>query len=236
VIETGGSLADLSDKQFRAWAPKGIGELRQLMLFRWDPDQLSTDFPVSEDHYEGIARTVVLGLRMGDDRARFERRLDHQQETPGWVRADPSVLDRLWHLTNDWLPRSLAHWWPAHIESTERALPFHFDLLGYDDAAQQMTRAEWLEASVKVAESMASEAGAANMRTDDEFVAARSIQEVLLALRRSLAGDAEAGYRWSTPEVDFVLRVCQDDDLHVSSERPLPRSAGLSVTKALLRT
>jgi hypothetical protein len=66
--------------QFTAWWKQtGERELRQLLYWRWDPLNVSTEFPYTWGEYDGYAPQIVSALRRGatgDDIAAALRELE----------------------------------------------------------------------------------------------------------------------------------------------------------------
>src|SRR3954469_17567813 len=64
---TSGEDSDtLTAEQFAAWwRATGEHELRQVLLWRWDPLGVAEHFPNTADEYDGYAPQVVQALRKG---------------------------------------------------------------------------------------------------------------------------------------------------------------------------
>jgi hypothetical protein len=104
--------ADLTREQFaRWWRETGERELRQVLLWRWDPIGVSDSFPNAADEYDGYGPGVVALLRAGaseDDVA------DHlgfvERETMGLPADDPAQRAKVAQLLMGWFANSVDSW------------------------------------------------------------------------------------------------------------------------------
>lgn len=228
-------LCVLSDLEFRTWCPTAVEQLAQLLLFRWDPDQVADEFPQSLDHYEGLAHSLILGLRMGDDLAVFKKRMRNQRRLDAPAGCDDESLDRLWFLAHQWLPRSLAHWWNGYAFQGHSSLPYSYNLI--DDSETNRSHGDWVTINIAIAQRMASEASVTELRSAITLPP-RPVPEALDQIRHYLSS-ADVGLddptAWISPQIDFALRICMDEDLHIDSAIPLPMTAAYAQELRFLR-
>ena len=95
----------------RWWRETGEHELRQLLLWRWDPIGVADHFPNTADEYDDYASDVVQVLRDGgeaDDVAEHLREIERE-----WMDGPLSPPDRLAYLgelIHEWYWNSQASW------------------------------------------------------------------------------------------------------------------------------
>lgn len=240
----GVSLQDLTPEEFGRWSSNdGYRELSQLLLFRWDPEGVVDDYPISAMDYESEARSIVLGLWMGDDREVFARRFrNNNRLLPKSFLAD-EMVEKVWRLVAHWLPLSISRWWHASIAERLRALPFHCHLIKYDpdrskdghyddgswtaisDVGQEfdglvLTMEDYLvveQAHLDSIRAMAVESGASRFRVEAEREPTLGLDELLDRVRSALREEEGSGYWWSSEGVDFCVNVGYDYHVYVGS-------------------
>lgn len=229
-------LRDLDRTDFTAWCHVAIAELGQWLLFRWDPDEVEDTFPDSLDWYHGVAHSIVLGLWAGDDREVFCRRIRNDRRLYGPAGCDNDSLDRMWSFVQAWLPLSLNRWWIDYIDTAERALPRTLNLVDDTELPPGFARADWVNATVELAERAIAEAGVTTLQSNQSTELLPT--DVALAQMRARLDGIDSAieiYRWSSPGRDLILRICQDEDLHVVSAVPLTDTIARARGHHLLR-
>jgi hypothetical protein len=103
---------DLTTEQFALWWKQtGEHELRQLLLWRWDPIGVADMFPNTADEYDGYAPQVIQLLRKG---AQAEQLAAHlaavERDAMGLSRGSPERLEHLGRLLLLWYENSQASW------------------------------------------------------------------------------------------------------------------------------
>lgn len=84
----------LTSEQFAAWWKQtGEHELRQLLLWRWDPIGVAELFPNTADEYDGYAPQIVQILRRGGPAEELADHLAPSSEKP-W--ASPLPHANIW--------------------------------------------------------------------------------------------------------------------------------------------
>ena len=103
---------ELTTAEFaRWWRETGERELRQLLLWRWDPIGVADYFPNTADEYDGYAPQLVQVLRKGGDAAAVSAHLgevEHQSMDGPFT--SPERLDYLGSLIREWYENSLDSW------------------------------------------------------------------------------------------------------------------------------
>jgi hypothetical protein len=104
--------SDLTSDAFaRWWRETGEHELRQLLLWRWDPIGVADYFPNTADEYDGYAPQVVRLLRDGGDAAAVAAHLrDVERQSMGGQLTSPERLDYLGSLIREWYESSQSSW------------------------------------------------------------------------------------------------------------------------------
>jgi hypothetical protein len=87
----------LTTEEFaRWWREAGEHELRQLLLWRWDPISVADDFPNTADEYDGYAPQLVQALRHGGDADAIAAHLsDVERQSMGGPLTPPERLTYL---------------------------------------------------------------------------------------------------------------------------------------------
>ncbi|WP_156391721.1 MULTISPECIES: hypothetical protein [unclassified Nocardioides] len=237
-------LHDLTKDEFARWSSAhGYAELAQLLLFRWDPDGVANDYPISALDYHSEAQSIVLGLWMGDDREVFARRLrNNNRFAPGSFLTDESIEELWGHLTR-WLPLSIFRWWHEFMVEGLRALPFHCHLIKYDpdrsvnghyddgswtaisDVGREFdgivfTMDDYLateRAHLDSLRAMAVESGATRFRVESDRSSTIGLDELLDQVRAALREEQGSGYWWSSEDLDFYVNVGYDYHVYVGS-------------------
>jgi hypothetical protein len=103
---------ELTTEEFaRWWRETGEHELRQLLLWRWDPIGVADHFPNTADEYDGYAPQVVQQLRRGSDAAAIAAHLGGvQRQSMGGPLTSPERLAYLGSLIREWYENSQASW------------------------------------------------------------------------------------------------------------------------------
>ncbi|WP_182376506.1 hypothetical protein [Nocardioides sp. WS12] len=249
-------LQDLTREEFGRWsAEAGRAELATILLFRWDPDQAANEYPESSTAYESEAHSIVLGLWMNDDRETFGRRLRGNSRLRAEACVADEVLDDLWRLVDNWLPRSIGHWWRNTSMQRLRSLPFHCHLIKYDvehaithfddgtwtsisDVGDSfngvvLTMASYLmaeQAHLDSLRAMAVESGASRFRVEVDRSATMGLDELMDQVRSALREEPACGYWWTSEDFDFAIIVGYDYHLYVASH--VECSHGLEVARA----
>jgi hypothetical protein len=116
-ISVGGSLEAMAEdalttEEFaRWWRETGEHELRQLLLWRWDPIGVADYFPNSADEYDGYAPQVVQVLRQGGDAAAVAGHLlEVERQSMDGPLTPPQRLEYLGSLICDWYESSQNSW------------------------------------------------------------------------------------------------------------------------------
>lgn len=252
------TMGDLSHEEFSRWSTEtGYGELTLILLFRWDPDGVVTDYPDSTDAYHDEARSIVLGLWMKDGEKAFERRLLHKQRhrTTGFS-ADS--LAELWEIVGHWMPISITRWWRADVMRTARNLPFHCHLIKYDpDRAINhdddgtwtsisdvgtsfdgivLTREQYLsveQAHLDAIRVMAQESRVTRFRAGVERGSTMGLEEMLEEVRNALREAERAGYWWNSEDLNFYVNVGWDYHVYVGSHTECPLGIKAAVEAGL---
>jgi hypothetical protein len=94
----------------RWWKEAGARELRQILLWRWDPIGAADYLPSTEDEYDSYLGGLVDLLRRAasvDEIAHYLHEIEIKQiELP----TSDDKRRYVAHLTRDWYPNSSAHW------------------------------------------------------------------------------------------------------------------------------
>ena len=103
------ALAD--EDHARWWSAVGEDELRQLLYWRWDPIQVSDDFPATKGEYDDYAGPLMRALRDG---AQVEQVFDLVRrieiEYMGGELSGGNALRALAYSITDWYEESIAQW------------------------------------------------------------------------------------------------------------------------------
>lgn len=95
----------------RWWRETGEHELRQVLLWRWDPVGVADYFPNTADEYDGYAAQLVQVLRKGGDADAVAAHLREveRQSMDGPI-TSPERLGYLGTLLCDWYESSQDSW------------------------------------------------------------------------------------------------------------------------------
>jgi hypothetical protein len=109
----------LTTEEFaRWWRETGEHELRQLLLWRWDPIGVADYFPNTANEYDGYAPQVVQVLRKGGDAGAIAAHLgDVERHAMDGPITSPERLGYLGSLIRHWYENSEKSWsdfGPAH--------------------------------------------------------------------------------------------------------------------------
>lgn len=100
-----------TDEFARWWRETGEHELRQLLLWRWDPIGVVDYFPNTADEYDGYASQLVEVLRGGGDSEAIAAHLrDVERQTMDGPLTSSERLTYLGSLVRDWYENSQASW------------------------------------------------------------------------------------------------------------------------------
>ena len=100
-----------ADEFARWWRETGEHELRQLLLWRWDPIGVADYFPNTADEYDGYAPQVVQLLRAGGQADAIAAHLrDAERESMDGPLTSSERLDYLGSLIREWYENSLSSW------------------------------------------------------------------------------------------------------------------------------
>jgi hypothetical protein len=104
--------AELTTEEFaRWWHETGEHELRQLLLWRWDPIGVADYFPNTADEYDGYAPQLVQALRKGADGEAVAAHLrEVERESMGGPFTSPTRLEDLGTLVRYWYENSQHSW------------------------------------------------------------------------------------------------------------------------------
>jgi hypothetical protein len=114
VGETGGvsARASLTDDQHAEWAhAAGFPQLRQVLLWQWDPIEIADVLPYTEDEYDTYVRVLLTRLREGagaSDVAAYL--LAVEVEAMGGRYSDDAKLSALGEHIVEWHRKSTDHW------------------------------------------------------------------------------------------------------------------------------
>ena len=102
----------LSDEQYaRWWAETGEHELRQLLLWRWDPIGVAQEFPNAADEYDDYAPALAELLRGGASEAEIAEHLEAvERDSMGLAASSPERLGSLGELLAGWFEHSVHSW------------------------------------------------------------------------------------------------------------------------------
>ena len=105
-------MDDLTTDEFaRWWRETGEHELRQLLLWRWDPIGVADYFPSTADEYDGYAPQVVQLLRSGGRAEAVAAHLsDVERQSMDGPLTSPERLDYLGSLIREWYENSQSSW------------------------------------------------------------------------------------------------------------------------------
>jgi hypothetical protein len=105
----------LTEDEFKKWWSRtGEYELRQVMLWVWDPIGVQTSFPNAADEYDSYAQNVVEVLRSGRSEDELVRvLLDIERGAMRGCGADPERLPEVARRLAGWYARS-THRWVRH--------------------------------------------------------------------------------------------------------------------------
>lgn len=113
VPATAGAVAPYltSEQHARWWKETGRSELRQILLWRWDPIGVSDVFPDAATEYHSYAGTVVTRARAGASRVEIAAVLlgFEERQMGGRLSADEH-LESVGSLIARWYPASMANW------------------------------------------------------------------------------------------------------------------------------
>ena len=103
---------DLTTDEFaRWWSETGERELRQLLLWRWDPIGVADDFPYTADEYDGYAPQIIQVLRSGgDSKALADHLRSVERDAMGGSITRRRRRDYLASLLRQWYENSQASW------------------------------------------------------------------------------------------------------------------------------
>lgn len=100
-----------ADQFARWWRETGEHELRQLLLWRWDPIGVADYFPSTADEYDSYAPQLVQVLRRGGDADVIAAHLrDVERRSMDGPLTSPERIDDLGSLIRDWYVNSQASW------------------------------------------------------------------------------------------------------------------------------
>jgi hypothetical protein len=95
----------------RWWRETGEHELRQILLWRWDPLGLADRFPNTADEYDDYAPGLVQVLRDGGGRDEVAAYLRGIEEGPiGFPPSSPEGLRELGGMIAVWFENSRDSW------------------------------------------------------------------------------------------------------------------------------
>ena len=99
------------DEYLRWWREAGERELRQLLLWRWDPIGVADAFPSTEDEYDDHAGAVIKALRSGEGKPGVLRTLlQVEREMMDGPLSSDQHLDYAAGLIVDWFENSTQRW------------------------------------------------------------------------------------------------------------------------------
>jgi hypothetical protein len=102
---------ELSDEQYaRWWQETGEHELRQVLLWRWDPIGVADSFPNAADEYDGYAPAVAELLRHGATEAEIAEHLEAIERDA--IGLQTNSAERLAHLAE-----RLTGWFASSVDS-----------------------------------------------------------------------------------------------------------------------
>jgi hypothetical protein len=103
---------ELTTEEFaRWWRETGEHELRQLLLWRWDPIGVADYFPNTADEYDGYAPQLVQALRKGADADATAAHLrDVERQSMDGPLTSAEHLDYLGSLIREWYENSQHSW------------------------------------------------------------------------------------------------------------------------------
>src|SRR3954449_8617942 len=103
---------DLTPEQFALWWKQtGEHELRQVLLWRWDPIGVADYFPNTADEYDGYAPQVVQLLRKDGGADAIASHLGEvERESMDGPLTSPERLNYLGTLIREWYANSLDSW------------------------------------------------------------------------------------------------------------------------------
>src|SRR3954447_432006 len=110
---TAGEDSDgLTAEEFAAWwRETGEHELRQVLLWRWDPLGVADHFPNTADEYDGYAPQVVQALRKGASETELMQLLaGFERDSMGLSAPAPTRLRRLADSLLLWFKNSQDSW------------------------------------------------------------------------------------------------------------------------------
>ena len=104
--------SELTTEEFaRWWREAGEHELRQLLLWRWDPIGVADYFPNTADEYDGYAAQVVQALRKGGGGGAIAAHLGNvERQSMDGPLTSPERLTYLGSLIRDWYENSQDSW------------------------------------------------------------------------------------------------------------------------------
>ena len=95
----------------RWWAETGEHELRQLLLWRWDPIGVADSFPSAADEYDGYAPALADLLRRGATEAEVAAHLEAiERDTIGLPATSSERLDSMAELPMARFAASVRSW------------------------------------------------------------------------------------------------------------------------------
>jgi hypothetical protein len=103
---------ELNTEEFaRWWRETGEDELRQLLLWRWDPIGVADYFPSTADEYDGYTPQVVQVLRNGGDADAIAAHLrEVERQSMDGPLTSPERLNSLGSLIREWYRNSQDSW------------------------------------------------------------------------------------------------------------------------------
>ena len=109
--EQGNQSALAAEDHARWWSTVGKDELGQLLYWRWDPVQVSDDFPATKGEYDDYVDPLMRALREG---AQVQQVFDHLRrveiEYMGGELSGGNALRALAYSIVDWYAESIAQW------------------------------------------------------------------------------------------------------------------------------
>ena len=94
----------------RWWKEAGARELRQILLWRWDPIGVADHLPATEDEYDDYLGGLVGLLRRGASEAEIARYLLDIETNGIELPTSDEKRHHVAALARDWYPNSIDHW------------------------------------------------------------------------------------------------------------------------------